>query len=251
MTENDNRFDQLIQEGAEAEFKGWNFSWLNGRVQDPDPFWSYLDLLQSAMKNATAMLDMGTGGGEFLAGLAPFENLKVSATESYPPNIPIAKDRLEPLGVTVYGLDHPTELPITDDTFDLVINRHEEYDIQEVKRVLKPNGIFLTQQVGGSNDRELLTDIGGNVGDDWALDMEVEAFSKAGFKLIKKAESFDYQRFLDIGAVVYYLRAISWAVPDFSITSHREQLEKIHNIIESTGNYPTTKHRFLIEAHLL
>lgn len=37
----------------------------------------------------------------------------------------------------------------------MIINRHESFDIEEVRRILKPNGIFITQQVGGKNNEIL------------------------------------------------------------------------------------------------
>ncbi len=70
------------------------------------------------------MLDMGTGGGEFLSSLAPFPPY-TCATEAYPPNVPIAKARLEPLGIEVFQISEDNFLPIPDNTLDLVINRHE------------------------------------------------------------------------------------------------------------------------------
>ncbi|WP_365845908.1 hypothetical protein [Clostridium sp.] len=39
--------------------------------------------------------------------------------------------------------------PFEDNTFDIVINRHESYCVSEVKRILKTDGIFIAQQVGG------------------------------------------------------------------------------------------------------
>lgn len=249
MIQNEARFQELIEEAAKAEFSGWDFSWMQGRSFEPDLFWSYRELVQANMVGARSVLDMGTGGGEFLASFAPFE-LEVSATESYPPNIPIAKERLEPFGVKVYGLEHETQLPIPDKSFDLVINRHEIYDINEVKRVLRPDGIFLTQQVGGTNDQELVFDLTGKALDDhnWYLDTEVKTFTDAGFEIVKKAESFEFQRYFDVGAVVYYARIIAWLVPDFNIETYREQLGKIQNQIVETGTYLSSSHRFVIEA---
>ena len=52
------------------------------------------------MRDAATMLDMGTGGGEFLFSLHPLPKT-VYATEGYKPNVPIARQRLEPLGVKV------------------------------------------------------------------------------------------------------------------------------------------------------
>ncbi len=44
------------------------------------------------------------------------------------------------------------QLPYEANFFDIVINRHESYDLSELKRVLKPNGLIITQQVGGGNN---------------------------------------------------------------------------------------------------
>ena len=38
-------------------------------------------------------------------------------------------------------------LPFADNSFDLVLNRHDSYDVNEVRRVLKPGGYFITQDV--------------------------------------------------------------------------------------------------------
>ena len=55
-------------------------------------------------------------------------------TEGYEPNIIIAKKRLEPLGVKVYRVDNDESLPFNDETFDLVINRHESYSVRGSKK---------------------------------------------------------------------------------------------------------------------
>lgn len=93
---------------------------------------------------------MGTGGGEFLLSLNhPPQNM--SATESWPPNIKLCLEKLAPLGIRVFPVQEDAHLPIEDDSFDIVINRHESYDLHEVRRILKPGGMFITQQVGGDN----------------------------------------------------------------------------------------------------
>ena len=68
-----------------------------------EPFWGYRGMVQKRMKGIDSMLDMGTGGGEFLASLKDLP-AKTYATESYVPNILIATARLEPLGVKVVPL---------------------------------------------------------------------------------------------------------------------------------------------------
>ena len=96
----DSKFDRLVQEALNQEFRGWDFSWTHGRWHEENPSWNYRQLVQSRIREAKSLLDMGTGGGEFLASL---KNLPKSAfeTESYPPNVPVARARLAPLGVTV------------------------------------------------------------------------------------------------------------------------------------------------------
>ena len=47
-------------------------------------------------------------------------------------------------------------MPFGDNSFDIVINRHGNFDVKELFRILKPGGIFVTQQVGAENDRELV-----------------------------------------------------------------------------------------------
>ncbi|MNJ78400.1 hypothetical protein D3C77_761450 [compost metagenome] len=49
-----------------------------------------------------------------------------------------------------------------------MINRHEAYSVQELNRILKPGGLFITQQVGGQNNRGLLGEEGNlGTGDPW------------------------------------------------------------------------------------
>jgi hypothetical protein len=64
--------DALIDEAARAAFQGWDFTWLAGRSDDPKTPWRYRALATDALARSTRALDIDTGGGEVLAGLAPF-----------------------------------------------------------------------------------------------------------------------------------------------------------------------------------
>lgn len=72
----------------EQPFSGWDFSRLAGRRESlrPHDTWDYTATVRRAMGGATALLDMDTGGGEFLATLAPLPPDTV-AIEGYPPNV--------------------------------------------------------------------------------------------------------------------------------------------------------------------
>jgi SAM-dependent methyltransferase len=138
---------EIYLRDAERLFSGWDFSYISAsrRMTSSPGAWSYASIILPLVRTAQALLDMGTGGGEFLASLQPLPSRTV-ATEGYPPNILVARNRLEPLGVTVWPVGDDDRLPLDDASFDLVINRHESYDAREVLRVLRPGGTFVTQQ---------------------------------------------------------------------------------------------------------
>jgi len=91
---NKRSFEELVEETLTQEFSGWTFSWMQGRYYESEPIWDYLQLEMNRMQNISSILDMGTGGGEFLANL-PDLPVITYATEGNPPNIPIAMQRLE------------------------------------------------------------------------------------------------------------------------------------------------------------
>ena len=75
-----------------------------------------------------------------------------------------------------------------------------------------------------------------------------EEIAAAGFDIQDKAEATYSNEFLDIGAVVYYLRATSWEVTGFSAERHTEQLKQIYQEIQRTGSFRVTTHRLLVVA---
>lgn len=244
------KFEKLVQEALAQQFSGWDFSWIRGRYFESEPYWDYRQFVMDRMKNSRSMLDMGTGGGEFLAGLPDLPDI-ICATEGYPPNITIAKQRLEPLGVQVVAVQDEHALSFPDEMFDLVINRHEYYDSDELFRILKPGGIFLTQQVGPRNCVELNQYLGAPIDANlvhWKLDQEIGALEQAGFTVLQCYEQVLESNFYDIGAVVFYLKVIEWQIEDFSVLKYEPRLRNMHQLIEQQGAFFASEHRFLIEA---
>jgi SAM-dependent methyltransferase len=243
-------FEQLVQEALDHTFSGWDFSWLNGRWHEAAPSWDYRQLVQARIKNAASLLDMGTGGGEFLSSLTDLPPTTY-ATEGYAPNIPVAKERLEPLGINVVQVVDDNALPLPSNAFDLVINRHESYALPEVFRILRPGGLFLTQQVGPRNCVELNQYLEAPLEPDihsWSLAQENTAVEEAGFRIRRSEKQLLDSIFYDIGAAIYYLKVIAWQIPDFSIEAYRDRLEAMHRLIERQGAFYATAQRFLIEA---
>lgn len=254
-------FEQLIAEAERQPFSGWDFSYLRGRMQEQTTTWDYAGRVRGRLPGVDVLLDMGTGGGEFLAGLAPLPPRTV-ATEGYAPNVEIARARLEPLGVEVVPIvgapdnvdiapgEGRGSLPFPDDSFSLIINRHESYYPAEVYRILRSSGTFITQQVGAEHDQDLVTLLGGptDPGPAWNLDFAIDQLEQAGFRIVDRREEFPERLFRDIGAVVYYLRAVPWELPGFTVESHRDRLAALHRRIGAEGGLRTHGHFFYIEA---
>jgi SAM-dependent methyltransferase len=243
-------FDDLIQDGLSLPFSGWDFSIIRDRSKTRPPFWDYKALVRSRMKGITSMLDQDTGGGEVLSSLIPFP-IHIWASENYPPNIPIARKRLEPLGVKVISDYTISSIPFPDSSLDLIVNRHGGYDEKELFRLLRPGGIFLSQQVGGQNCirlNEHLQDIVDFQYSYWTKDYIAERLQDAGFELLIINEDFPLAEFFDIGAVVFYLRIVSWQIGDFNVNTYRDKLFAIHQEIVSKGPFQVHEHRILVEA---
>lgn len=247
---NPERFRRLVHEAQQAAFSGWDFHWLDGRMLQDDPPWDYPALVKQHLNDVHSLLDMGTGGGELLASLAPLPP-DTHATEAYPPNQRIARERLSPLGVEIHEIDDETPLPFNDERLEMVINRHESFDPTEVFRILKPGGLFITQQVGGLDNLELNQFFEENISYPfvhWGLAPILTKLYETDWLVERTQKAALTSTFLDIGAVVYYLKVIAWQIPEFDPDSFQDQLIALHNIIERQGKFEATAHRFLVIA---
>jgi SAM-dependent methyltransferase len=251
-----NDFDQLIQEAEQQSFSGWDFSWLEGRYIQSPLSWDCPQIVRSHLPIIHSLLDMGTGGGELLASLAMTDALAPFppdswATESYLPNVPIARSRLEPFGVHVVQITDNDHLPFGDSRFDLIINRHELLSASEVFRLLKPDGKFITQQVGGKDNirlNELLQERVQFEFSDWDLAFLCHELQRVGFQIVDQREELPEAVFYDIGAVVYYLKAIPWQVEGFTVEAYRPRLLAMYKEILQRGGLKVRYHRFYVEA---
>ncbi len=243
-------FDELILDGLSLPFFGWDFSVIGERWKIHEPSWSYSGWAHGRMQGISAMLDQDTGGGELLSTLGPFP-AHIWATESFPPNILIARERLEPLGIHVISDYSDSAIPLPGASLDLILNRHGSYSEQELVRLLKPGGIFLTEQVGGKNDirlNELIQDKVDFQYSYWTKERITQQLKDAGFELIIVKEAFPIAEFADIGAVVFYLRIIPWQIADFDVKTYRDRLYVIHKDILANGPLQVHDHRILVEA---
>jgi len=253
-------FDELVTEATTAPFSGWDFSWLDRRsTSEPLP-WDYSTRVATLARDARTMLDMGTGGGEVLSRLPSRAN-KTVAAEAWPPNVPVAGRHLLPLGIAVIqneaaldnmdqnGTNDGGRLPFRDGSLDLICNRHESFLAAEVSRVLAPGGTFVTQQVDFHDNEDLARMLGIEMPeepDSW-IALAEQQVTEAGLVIEEAVRADERTYFNDIAAVVYYLNAVSWSIPGYSLDTHRDRLRALH---ADTSAWPVMSrgHRFLLVA---
>jgi SAM-dependent methyltransferase len=217
-------------------FRGWDFTVLGDRLVLEPPAWSFERMVDEAAARASSMLDMGTGGGEWLSGRRRAA-VRTVATEGWPPNVPLAAARLALLGVPVVrdegaadNVDQETgpargRLAFRAGAFDLVVSRHEAFAAAEVRRVLVTGGTFLTQQASaGARPFHELLGLAPPPDRDLHLDLACAQLARAGFEIHDTAEGTATAVFRDVGALAWYLANVPWAVPDFSPERHRDAL---------------------------
>ena len=234
-----------------AYIKGWDFSHISGRYSEEERLpWDYEAVVRGYLKEDMKLLDCDTGGGEFLLSLNhPYEN--TAATEGYPPNVAICMEKLLPLGIDLRECGDAGRIPFADGSFDIVINRHGDFDPREIRRLLKPGGLFVTQQVGSENDRELVEMVLPDAGKPFPhqnLKEQKEAFADEGFEILRAEEAFGPICFYDVGAFVWFARIISWEFPGFSVDGCFERLLRMQETVERDGKVSGTTHRYLIVA---
>jgi len=239
-------------------FSGWEFPDLPHPVPlEPGPPWDYAELVKEHAMGARAALDLGTGGGEFVESVRDELPALTVATEEWHVNAPIAHKRLRPLGVDLAWC-RSLHLPFSNETFDLVIDRHEELDPAEVARVLRSRGRIVTQQVGRNNWVELVCYFGGatagNRGDSRFVDFgDIRGAYASGFEdaglVVTRNEEHDYPvAYVELGVLVFMLLIAPWTIPDFDVEKDIDTLLDLEADCTTDDGLVMTFSRFLLVA---
>ena len=244
--------EQWREEERTARIFGWDFSHIEGRYTETDGLpWDYREMVLGRLTPEMRVLDIDTGGGEFLCSLG-HPPQKLAATEAYPPNVELCREKLLPMGIDFRPASGKGPLPFEDDSFDMVINRHGDFNPEEIFRILKNGGMFITQQVGGDNDRELVELLmPGEVElpfPEQHAHLIGERFRAAGFSVCRLEECYRPIRFYDVGALVWFARIIEWEFPGFSVDFCREGLLRAQELVEQNGFVEGRIHRILLVA---
>jgi SAM-dependent methyltransferase len=225
-------------------FSGWDFSDIRTRMLDPGPPWDYVKVVRDVGVASAAVLDMGTGGGELLALLRRSLPSTVVATEEWSVNVPVAARRLVPLRVEVVRAKS-RHLPFARASFDLVINRHEELEPREVDRILRPGGLFVTQQVGHHDWKELPQYFHRMSAIEDLRSEYANAFRDLGYDV--EEDERDYRvAYPSLGEFVFMLTVTPWTIPDFDVERDLDALRAFEADHATRDGVVVTECRFLL-----
>jgi SAM-dependent methyltransferase len=235
---------------AVGERRGWDFS----RVRDDrDPVpWDYMEVVRRYLCPSDDVLDIGTGGGERFISLAPHFStgmgIDVDAAM-----IQTARENLAASRAANVSFDtmDAQALRLPDDAYDVVLNRHSSFYAGEIVRVLRHEGVFITQQVGARNFRNICSLFGCGPGGEYAHDplqeiaAEADEFRRNGCIIVAQAEYDVRYFFLDVESLVFNLKAVP--IPeDFDIEKHWRQLDRAIEENRTPRGLQTNEHRELL-----
>ena len=149
-------------------------------------------------------------------------------------------------------------LPFHDETFDLVFDRHEELEPEEIARVLRPGGTVVTQQVAKNNWIELERYFGaataGNCGESRIEDFgDIRGDYASGFEAaglnVTRNEEHDYKvAYAELGVLVFMLLLTPWTIPDFDVERDIDLLLALEADCSTDDGLVMTFSRFLLVA---
>jgi SAM-dependent methyltransferase len=222
------------------------------RAVGPDKPWDYSVRARQLVAASSAVLDIGTGGGERFGELMAGHTGRAVATEEWVVNAPVATAHLRPLGIdVVWSADE--RLPFKDASFDLVLDRHSALTPPDVARVLRPGGSVLTQQLQPNHWGEIRdffprapdqTDLWGN-----HFELYQEGFAVSGLSLVNVqtySGRIAYDRLEDF---VFMLCITPWTIPDFDpLGGDLDALIELKRALGTDDGIVFTTGSYLIEA---
>jgi len=167
------------------------------------------------------------------------------------PNAALATKLLHPRGVVVVRTGDEPRLPFADEAFDLVSSRHPSTCGGTRLPGAAAGGTYLAQQIGPATMSELVEHFIGPQPQKWAElhpDVQRAGAQAAGLRIVDMQMERQQAEFFDVGSVIYFLRKVIWAVPDFTVDRYRDKLRALHERIEADGPFVTHAVRVLVEA---
>ncbi len=233
-----------------GEITGWDWSRVRERV-DTAP-WEYGQVARRYLRPDSRVLDIGTGGGERFLELAPHFGEGVG-TDISPEMIATARENLpEELAHKVSFEVMPAgDLWFYEESFDVVLDRHAPFDAEEVHRVLRPGGVFITQQVG-SRDAANIHEVFGVdpdrvFGRSHSEEMRAqrERFEDLGCRVEARGECDVSYWFLDVESLMFWLKHIG-VQPELDLERQWRQVDEVIARYSTPEGIETNEHRELL-----
>ena len=230
---------------------GWDFSEIEKRKKIIGKKWDFLKTVKNYVTDESVLLDIGTGGGKKLLQVAKFVK-KAYGIDHQESMITTANRNLRKskMSNVEFKLADAKELPFPPRSFDVVMCRHAPFCVEEVFKVLKPNGIFLTQQVKAEEDAENIKEVfgrGQRFGEKLGsfMNKRIRELKNAGFEILRTDTYNATEYYADMADLIFSLRNTP-LVPDFDIDNDQRYLEEIEKKYKTKNGIKTNSARFLI-----
>lgn len=232
-----------------GKLQGWDFS----RVRDGrgPVLWNYVDVVKQYLKPTDRVLDIGTGGGEIFLSLSPFFKEGIGVDQN-PKMIEAAQDNLTHQSVRNISFTQMegANLEFGEEKFDVVLIRHLRVYPDQVLRVLRPGGYFITQTVGKNSYLNFLKAFGwtpASFGPDWWQPVSelAQQFRQRGCHILAEAENDVPYWFLDTESFLFFSLSIPWP-EKLDIEKHWQNINTILQTSQTERGLETNEHRGLL-----
>jgi SAM-dependent methyltransferase len=233
--------DELLA-GVRAR-RGWDFTGMN-ELRQPVP-WDYLDVVARYLRPSDAVLDVGTGAGERLRELAPSfgRGLGIDAD---PEMVRLARENPVPGNLSFQVCSE--RLESVPGTFDVILDRHAPLDLGAIAARLRPDGYFITQQVGERNMACVKAALGRAPG---PPPIRRQPITASGLRLLAFLE-YDVEYVVrDIESLVFWLNALDPDHADVDGKSALASAARLNRVLSGNVDergFVTNEHRYLAIA---
>ncbi|WP_394173040.1 class I SAM-dependent methyltransferase [Guptibacillus hwajinpoensis] len=230
---------------------GWDFSSL--QLTSEGVKWDFYDEVTKRVRETDLLLDIGTGGGENLLKIASSSHLLVGIDLSSG-MMDTAQSNLQNANVTNvrFAQMSSDSLQFPDSFFDIVSCCHAPFNSKEVSRVLKKEGLFLTQQVSEADKSNMKEAFGRGqsfgVEDGSLKQRYINELLEAGFSDVQSFE-YDAIDYFHRPEDVIFLLTHTPIIPQFG--EGNEDFHKLNRFIEDNQTdkgIRTNSKRFMILA---
>ena len=223
--------------------RGWDFAGMNV-LRQPVP-WDYDDVVVRYVRSSDVVLDIGTGAGERLRGLAPSfgHGLGIDAD---PDMVLLARQNPAPGNLRFrVGSERLESVP---ETFDVILDRHAPFDLAAIAAHLRPGGYFITQQVGERNMACVKAALGQPPS---SPPIGRQAIAASGLRPLALME-YDVEYVVrDIESLVFWLNALDPAHADIDGPSALASATILNRVLAGNVDergFVTNEHRYLAIA---